>query len=105
MALRRTAGDVPTDGGEPRQRARFMAILGLTSSALFALTIVGGRDPAMGARCLPVASPLLLVVYARRRGPRLAQRRLRARHPSARSAAFACGWLALVVALSPPLDE
>ena len=44
-ALRRTAGDVPTDGGEPRQRARFMAILGLTSSLLFAVAIVAGDIP------------------------------------------------------------
>ena len=40
-----TAGDVPTDGGHPRQRARFMAILGLTSCALFALTILAGAIP------------------------------------------------------------
>jgi hypothetical protein len=45
IALRRTASDEPTDGGDPRQRARFMAILGLTASALFALTIVAGGIP------------------------------------------------------------
>ena len=45
LALQRTAGAGPTDGGQPRQRARFMAILGLTSSALFALTIVAGAIP------------------------------------------------------------
>jgi hypothetical protein len=45
LALRQTAGDGPEDGGEPRQRARFMAMLGLTSSALFALTIVAGAIP------------------------------------------------------------
>jgi hypothetical protein len=44
-ALQRTTGDTPTDGGDPRQRARFMAILGLTSCALFALTIVAGAIP------------------------------------------------------------
>ena len=36
---------LPTDGGDPRQRARFMAILGLTSCALFALAIVAGAIP------------------------------------------------------------
>jgi hypothetical protein len=45
MALQRTAGDGPTDGGEPRQRARFMAILGLASSALFALQILARVIP------------------------------------------------------------
>jgi hypothetical protein len=45
MALQHTSGDTPTDGGQPRQRARFMAILGLTSSALFALTILAGAIP------------------------------------------------------------
>jgi len=45
IALRVTAADVPTDGGTPRMRARFMAILGLTSCALFALTILAGAIP------------------------------------------------------------
>jgi hypothetical protein len=45
MAVQQTAGDTPTDGGNPRQRARFMAILGLTSCALFALAIVAGAIP------------------------------------------------------------
>ena len=44
-ALTRTADDVPTDGGQPRQRARFMAILGLASCALFALQILAGAIP------------------------------------------------------------
>jgi hypothetical protein len=44
-ALRRTAADVPSDGGRPRQRARFMALLGLASSALFALQILAGAIP------------------------------------------------------------
>jgi hypothetical protein len=44
-ALQSTAPDMPTDGGDSRQRARFMAILGLTSSALFALAIVAGAIP------------------------------------------------------------
>jgi len=44
-ALRRTTKDEPTDGGAPRQRARFMALLGLASSALFAVTIVASAIP------------------------------------------------------------
>jgi hypothetical protein len=43
--LIRTAADVPTDGGRPRQRARFMAVLGLASCALFALQIIAGAIP------------------------------------------------------------
>ena len=45
LALQQTAGEAPADGGMPRERARFMAILGLTSCALFALTIVAGAVP------------------------------------------------------------
>jgi hypothetical protein len=45
LALRQTAADGPDDGGLPRQRARFMAVLGLTSCALFGLTIVAGAIP------------------------------------------------------------
>jgi hypothetical protein len=45
MALRHTAGDQPTDGPDPRQRARFMAILGLTMCALFGLTVMAGAIP------------------------------------------------------------
>jgi hypothetical protein len=41
----RTARGEPGDGGTPRQRAHFMAVLGLTSSALFALAIVAGAVP------------------------------------------------------------
>ena len=44
-ALTRTAKDVPTDGGRPRQRARFMAVLGLASCGLFALQIIAGAIP------------------------------------------------------------
>ena len=40
LALRHTASDQPTDGGDPRERARFMAVLGLASSAFFALMIL-----------------------------------------------------------------
>jgi hypothetical protein len=45
MALKRTTDDVPTDGAHPRQRARFMAILGLSTSALFTLAIAAGAVP------------------------------------------------------------
>jgi hypothetical protein len=45
QAARYTLGDVPTDGGTPRQRARFMALLGLTCSALFAVAILAGAIP------------------------------------------------------------
>jgi hypothetical protein len=44
-ALTYTANDVPTDGGRPRQRARFMAVLGVALSALFALQILAGAIP------------------------------------------------------------
>ena len=44
-ALQHTSGDTPEDGGLPRQRARFMAILGLASCALFALTIAAAAIP------------------------------------------------------------
>jgi hypothetical protein len=45
MALRATRNDVPTDGGSPRQRARFMAVLGLSACALFALAIFAEAIP------------------------------------------------------------
>jgi hypothetical protein len=45
LALQRTAAGAATDGGQPRQRARFMAVLGLASCALFAVTIVAGAIP------------------------------------------------------------
>jgi hypothetical protein len=45
VALQHTSGEAPTDGGRPRHRARFMAVLGLTMSVLFALTIVAGTIP------------------------------------------------------------
>ncbi len=44
-ALSSTMHDTPTDGGRPRQRARFMAIVGLSSCALFGLQIVAGAVP------------------------------------------------------------
>ena len=45
IALRHTPADAPTDGGRPRQRARFMALLGLAISAFFALTILAYAIP------------------------------------------------------------
>jgi hypothetical protein len=42
---RTAAAGVPTDGGRPQQRARFMAIVGLTSCALFGLQILAGAIP------------------------------------------------------------
>jgi hypothetical protein len=45
LALGRTPREVPTDSGLPLARARFMALLGLTSNALFALTILAGAIP------------------------------------------------------------
>jgi hypothetical protein len=44
-AMIRTVNDAPTDGGRPRERARFMAVLGLASCALFALQILAGAIP------------------------------------------------------------
>ena len=45
QALQRTSGESPGAGGRPRQRARFMAVLGLTIGALFALQILAGAMP------------------------------------------------------------
>jgi len=45
LALMRTPAHLPTDGGDPLQRARFMAILGLMSNSLFALSIVASAIP------------------------------------------------------------
>ena len=44
-ALSRTANDTPSDGGLPRQRARFMAILGLAMCAFSAIAIVALAFP------------------------------------------------------------
>lgn len=44
-AFQRTRGDRPEDGGDPRQRARFMAMLGLASSAFFAVATVALAIP------------------------------------------------------------
>jgi hypothetical protein len=45
VAYHRTADDASTEGERPRQRARFMAVLGLMSSSLFALQILAGAIP------------------------------------------------------------
>jgi hypothetical protein len=45
LALRRTAADSAPDGGDPLERARFMAMLGLATNALFALAILAGGIP------------------------------------------------------------
>jgi hypothetical protein len=44
-ALIRTSNETSMDGGQPRQRARFMAVLGVASCALFALQILAGAIP------------------------------------------------------------
>jgi hypothetical protein len=45
LALQQTPPQLPADGGGPGQRARFMAVLGLASCALFAVAIVAGAIP------------------------------------------------------------
>ncbi len=45
LAFRHSADALPTDGGRPRQRAHFMALVGLSLSALFALQIVAREIP------------------------------------------------------------
>jgi hypothetical protein len=47
LAWQRTRADVPGDGGRPRNRVRFMAVLGLASCALFALQIVAAAIPGL----------------------------------------------------------
>jgi hypothetical protein len=44
-ALSHTPPEAGTDGGQPIQRARFLAIVGLIVSALFGLQIVAGAIP------------------------------------------------------------
>ena len=56
-ALMRTANDTPTDGGRPRQRARFMADPRRRVVRALRAADTRGSDPALDARCLPVASP------------------------------------------------
>jgi hypothetical protein len=45
VALQQVAHQPPGDGDAPGQRARFMAVLGLASCAMFAVTIVAGAIP------------------------------------------------------------
>jgi hypothetical protein len=44
-ALQHTAGTLDPDAGTPEARARFMALLGLASSAFFGLAIVANAYP------------------------------------------------------------
>jgi hypothetical protein len=44
-ALARVPPGAPEDGSQPDQRGRFMAILGLTMCALFALVVIAGAVP------------------------------------------------------------
>ena len=45
VALRQTTGDLDPDAGTPEARARFMALLGLASSAFFSLSIIANAYP------------------------------------------------------------
>ena len=45
IALRQTPDTLETDAGTPEARARFMALLGLASSAFFILAIVANAYP------------------------------------------------------------
>jgi hypothetical protein len=45
QAFQQSRGDVPDDGGRPRQRARFMATVGLASAAFFLLAILANEMP------------------------------------------------------------
>ena len=45
LAYQQTRDDVPGDGGRPRQRARFMAVLGLASAGFFLLAILANEMP------------------------------------------------------------
>ena len=76
-----------------------MAMLGVASCALFALTILAGAIPRVGARCLPVASSCSPGVYAAGVA-RVWRDAGYGRGISVReAAAFAVGWIALIVAL------
>jgi hypothetical protein len=44
-AFRRTPSGASTDGGRPVDRIRFMAMLGMLTSGLFALVVVAGAVP------------------------------------------------------------
>jgi hypothetical protein len=43
--FRRTPSQAPTDGGRPADRSRFMALLGILTSTLFALVVLAGAIP------------------------------------------------------------
>ena len=45
MALQHTADTLDTDAGTPEARARFMALLGLASSAFFSIAIIATAYP------------------------------------------------------------
>ena len=45
LAYQQTQGAGRNDGGRPRERARFMAVLGLASSALFLVAILANDMP------------------------------------------------------------
>ena len=45
LGLQHARVDRPGDGGRPRQRARFMAVLGCASSSLFLLAILANEMP------------------------------------------------------------
>jgi len=44
-AFQQTPADAPSDGGHPIDRSRFMAVLGMLSSSLFALVVAAGAFP------------------------------------------------------------
>jgi hypothetical protein len=45
MALQHSPSSLDTEGGSPRARARFMALLGLASSAFFAFAVIANAYP------------------------------------------------------------
>lgn len=45
IALRQSPAAVPTDAGTPEARARFMALLGVASSAFFTFAVVANAVP------------------------------------------------------------
>ena len=45
VALRQSTAAVPTDAGTPEARARFMALLGIASSAFFIFAVVANAVP------------------------------------------------------------
>jgi hypothetical protein len=45
LALQHAPASLDTEGGSPRARARFMALLGLASSAFFAFAVIANAYP------------------------------------------------------------